>query len=215
MKNKIIYYLIVIYLRIVKYTTSWTVINKGNPDGANLFVVWHNRTLVCLLGIHKVVGSNKLHSIVSPSKDGQFLSDLMASFGHRVILSSKESGTGTKGLRMAIDFLNSAKQVVITPDGSRGPRYHLKKGTGFLLKKSATRYYVFALNVKRRKLLNTWDKMVIPLPFNRGVIMGEYFDVDPKKSVDELNEIVEAKLIELSIKTDEYFNHEPIVKDLS
>ena len=212
MKNKIIYYLIVIYLRIVKYTTSWTVINHGNSDDANLFVVWHNRTLVCLLGINKVVGNNKLNSIVSPSKDGQFLSDLMASFGHRVILSSKESGTGTKGLRMAIDFLNSGKQVVITPDGSRGPRYHLKKGTGFLLKKSGTRYYVFALNVKRRKLLNTWDKMVIPLPFNRGVIIGEYFDVDNNKSVDELNEIVEAKLIELSMKTDEYFNHEPIRK---
>jgi len=212
MKKLIIYYLIVFYLRIVKFTTFWNVINKGDKENANLFIVWHNRTLICLLGIDKIVGNNKVNSIVSPSKDGNFLSDLMASFGHKVILSSKESGTGTKGLRIAIDLLNQGKQVVITPDGSRGPRYHLKKGTGFLLKKSASRYYIFSLNFKRRILMNSWDKMIIPLPFNRGVIMGEYFDFDNSKSVDELNHIIEKKLIELSVETDKYFNHEPIEK---
>ncbi len=212
MKKLIIYYLIVFYLRIVKFTTFWNVINKGDKENANLFIVWHNRTLICLLGIDKIVGNNKFNSIVSPSKDGKFLSDLMASFGHKVILSSKESGTGTKGLRIVIDLLNQGKQVVITPDGSRGPRYHLKKGTGFLLKKSASRYYIFSLNFKRRILMNSWDKMIIPLPFNRGVIMGEYFDFDNSKSVDELNNIIEKKLIELSVETDKYFNHEPIEK---
>jgi len=210
MKNLFIYYLVVFYLRVVKLTTLWDVINKGDKDNANLFIVWHNRTLICLLGIDKVVGNDKLNSIVSPSKDGKFLSDLMASFGHKVILSSQESGTGMKGLKTAISLLNQGKKVVITPDGSRGPRYHLKKGTGFILKKSASRYYIFSLNFKRRILMNSWDRMIIPTPFNRGVIMGEYFDFDDSKSVDELNIIIEKKLIELSVKADKYFNHKPI-----
>ena len=83
MKNLFIYYLVVFYLRVVKLTTLWDVINKGDKDNTNLFIVWYNRTLICLLGIDKiVVGNDKLNSIVSPSKDGKFLSDLMASFGH-------------------------------------------------------------------------------------------------------------------------------------
>src|ERR1700722_19977776 len=62
--------------------------------------------------------------------------------------------------------------VGITPDGPRGPRRVAARGIAQLAALAAVPVLPCAARTSRRIILNTWDRMAIPLPFGRGVVVG-------------------------------------------
>ena len=69
-------------------------------------------------------------------------------------------------------------------------------------------------NVEHRKLLNTWDRMVLARPFSRGVfVWGEPIAVPKSLTNQELEYyrlIIEKQLNETNAEADRYFGHTPI-----
>ena len=56
--------------------------------------------------------------------------------------------------------------IGITPDGPRGPRHKVSEGTINISRISNKKILPMALAYKKKWVLNTWDKFIIPKPFN-------------------------------------------------
>jgi lysophospholipid acyltransferase (LPLAT)-like uncharacterized protein len=57
--------------------------------------------------------------------------------------------------------------VIVTPDGPRGPRYQLGPGVIFLAEKTGAPIMPIEIQYSRAIRLGTWDRFEIPLPFSR------------------------------------------------
>jgi lysophospholipid acyltransferase (LPLAT)-like uncharacterized protein len=67
-----------------------------------------------------------------------------------------------------LERLAQGEQIAITPDGPRGPRRDAAPGVAQLAALSGIPVLPCAAQTSRRVTLNSWDRMVLPLPFGRG-----------------------------------------------
>jgi lysophospholipid acyltransferase (LPLAT)-like uncharacterized protein len=61
--------------------------------------------------------------------------------------------------------------VVMTPDGPRGPRRVAAPGVAQLAALSGVPVLPCSAQTSRRWQMKSWDRMVIPRPFGRGVVV--------------------------------------------
>lgn len=73
-------------------------------------------------------------------------------------------------LRRMLRLLGEGRVLVITPDGPRGPRRQAAPGIAQLAAASGAPVLACAAITTRRRILGSWDRMVFPLPFSRGII---------------------------------------------
>jgi lysophospholipid acyltransferase (LPLAT)-like uncharacterized protein len=80
-------------------------------------------------------------------------------------------GSSKKGARQvllqAFKSIKSGEEVLITPDGPRGPRHSMSDGAiGIALK---SKLPIFVMNYKAEKYweMKSWDRFVIPKPFTK------------------------------------------------
>ena len=84
------------------------------------------------------------------------------------------------------DLIASGHDVVITPDGPRGPVY--RPGGGIILLAQKTRARIVPLNLEYSRCwrLPSWDKFILPRPFARvRFILGSSHDVRPTSNEAE------------------------------
>lgn len=175
------------YLRFALRTTRWTLEELGGAEAyvavaePAIFAFWHERLLMMsalwvLSGERRPVDARgRMHVLVSRHQDGRLIARILAGFGVGVVHgSSARKGTdrgGAAGLRGLMAVLAAGDQVVITPDGPRGPRRVLAAGVGQLAALSGVPVVPCAAQVVWRRVLPSWDRMVLPLPFGRGVLV--------------------------------------------
>ena len=125
-------------------------------------LVWHNRLLFFPCSI-KRKQLNRTVAVISASRDGQYISDLLSFFGIRCARGSSSRG-GAHALREAIREIKNGNNVAITPDGPRGPAYVLKKGAIQLASETGAPILLTALNASKYWKLKSWDGFQIPKP---------------------------------------------------
>jgi hypothetical protein len=74
-------------------------------------------------------------------------------------------------MRAALPLLARGEHLVITPDGPRGPRRVAAPGVAQVAALSGAPVLPCAAQTSRRRVLRSWDRMVVPLPFGRGVLV--------------------------------------------
>ena len=74
-------------------------------------------------------------------------------------------------MRALLTVLAAGDQVVITPDGPRGPAHSVARGVAQLAALAAVPIVPCAAQSTRRRVLPTWDGMLLPLPWGRGVLV--------------------------------------------
>ena len=74
-------------------------------------------------------------------------------------------------MRNLLGLLADGDHVAITPDGPRGPRRAAAPGVAQLAALSGAPVLPCAAQTTRHRVLPTWDSMVVPLPFGRGVVV--------------------------------------------
>ncbi len=109
---------------------------SGTGGRQHIFAFWHNRMLLMPL-ICERHNRNPKGAVVltSPSRDGAILEEFMKHFGVPSVRGSS-SRRGATALLELTKYLEEGKDVVITPDGPRGPRYRLGQGLIFLAQKA-------------------------------------------------------------------------------
>ena len=88
-----------------------------------ILAFWHAQQLMIPFG-YRGAGS---HVLISQHGDGEIIARIIARFGHEAVRGSSTRG-GAGALRALIKLGRSGKDVVVTPDGPKGPRQVAKLG---------------------------------------------------------------------------------------
>jgi len=88
-----------------------------------ILAFWHAQQLMIPFG-YRGPGS---HVLISQHGDGEIIARIIARFGHEAVRGSSTRG-GAGALRSLIKLGRSGKDVVVTPDGPKGPRQVAKLG---------------------------------------------------------------------------------------
>jgi lysophospholipid acyltransferase (LPLAT)-like uncharacterized protein len=113
-----------------------------------------------------------IYMLVSRHRDGKLIGSILQRFGVQVLHGSSSRGGGAS-MRRAMSLLQSGTQVAMTPDGPRGPRRVAASGVARLAAMSGAPVLPCSAQVSRRRVLRSWDRMVIPPPFCRGILVCE------------------------------------------
>ena len=135
--------------------------------------LWHNRLLIFPVILRRFFGNRPGAALISASGDGDLLSDAIHRFDYDVVRGSS-SKLGATALLQLSDVLAGGRDIVITPDGPRGPAYEIGPGIIFLAQKTGAR--VLPMNVEYSSCwrVKSWDRFIIPRPFSKvRVIVGE------------------------------------------
>ena len=168
------------YLRLVLRTNRWTLDGAEHfaPHGAGasaVFGFWHEYlplmpALAMLARRSPAYRPTPICTLVSQHHDGQFIGAVVRQFGIEPVLGSSSRG-GANGLRQLLHLLQRGAMIGITPDGPRGPRRVAAPGVAQLPALACVPVLPCAARTSRRIVLKTWDRMGIPLPFGRGVVV--------------------------------------------
>lgn len=141
--------------------------DRQRSDQPWLVALWHGRMLAAMpLRHHRGRG---IQVLVSPSDDGGLADVALQRMGYRVLRGSLSRG-GARALRAMADAVGDGGQLVLTPDGPRGPRHAMNSGVAWLARSTGAPILPTAVAVDRGWRLRSWDRFVIPKPFARLVI---------------------------------------------
>jgi lysophospholipid acyltransferase (LPLAT)-like uncharacterized protein len=142
---------------------------KNVPKSPVIICFWHNRILgITLTFIRHYPGNARkgVTVLTSASRDGEVLAQLVAQFGMGAVRGSS-SRRGSRALRELVAQDESGRDIAITPDGPRGPRYSLGSGAISLAQLTATSIVPMHAKFSRCFRMKSWDGFIVPLPFSK------------------------------------------------
>lgn len=159
-----------------------------------IYALWHGRLLLlpCLYG------GRGAHTLTSRSRDGEIVARWIRRFGLVPVRGSSSRGGGG-ALRVLTRALRDGHEVVVVPDGPRGPREVLKHGVIALARLSGAPIVPVAVGASREWRLRSWDEFRIPRPFARCVVrFGEPIRV--ARAADRAGEEAARKEVEAALR---------------
>lgn len=165
--------LLQIWARTLRYEIDDRSNLIGTPVTENYIgSLWHNRLLLISYVLKRFMPHRPGAGLISASRDGDLVADLTQRFGFDVVRGSS-SRLGTSGLLELTNVLASGRDVLITPDGPRGPAYELGPGIVFLAQKSGAAVVPVSMEYSSCWRVKSWDRFVLPRPFAKvRVIFG-------------------------------------------
>lgn len=213
---------IAFYVRLVRNTTRWDVRGAEHPEAfwsenrPFILTFWHGRLLLIPPTWRR---DRRMHMLISQHRDGELIARAMDPFGIGTVRGSaaktgKKDKGGSGALRVMVRQLKLNEYAGFTPDGPRGPR--MRASTGVIAAARLAKVPILPVTyaVKRRRVLNSWDRFILPWPFNRGVYLwGEPIDVhsDTTESPEQAALRLEAIMNGLCDEADRLCGHAPIL----
>lgn len=192
------------YMLFCGWTTRW---ERVNADGAKrlwatgkpmIACFWHGRITLTHVGWRQSEGAPRTLMLISQSKEGEAITQACQMVGLDVIRGSTDTAHKLKGGKQALlgmaRTLRAGGSVAITPDGPKGPRMRAQLGVIQLAKLSGAPLVCLGWATRGRKVFDSWDNFVLPLPFGRGVyVWGEPIHV-PRDADDDAMEAARLAL---------------------
>ena len=189
------------YIRMVWLTGRWRIDNAEIADelvaDSRPFIAcfWHGRMLM-IPNAWKYKAPISI--LISQHRDGLFISRTLRYLGVGTIAGSSSRGGGGALVGM-VRALKRGEYMGITPDGPRGPRMRAAPGAAAAARLSGAVLLPVSYSATRRKVLSSWDRLIVPLPFTRGIVrVGQPIEVAPDADEAELERIrqhLEARMI--------------------
>jgi lysophospholipid acyltransferase (LPLAT)-like uncharacterized protein len=132
--------------------------------GTYLYTFWHENML---LPAHHFGGYN-IHVLISKHADGQLIAETIHRLGFHTVRGSSSRG----GIEAAREILKLGQtcQVVITPDGPRGPRRQFQPGAIYLASRTGLPLIPVGIAFDRPWRFKSWDRFAMPKPFRRAIL---------------------------------------------
>jgi len=169
LNNYFIPYLLFGLFRIWYLTLGAT---SKNPDaekhirglkGKYILTLWHGRIFYLFYYYRELTD---LYLLISPSRDGDILARLGELMGYSVIRGSSFK-KAVPSARSLIKVLRREGRIVIIADGSRGPCCKVQPGLLQIAGITGAPVIPLAFDARRKWILNSWDRFVLPFPFTR------------------------------------------------
>jgi lysophospholipid acyltransferase (LPLAT)-like uncharacterized protein len=177
----------------------------GTPVRENYIgALWHNRLLIFPFVLRRFFSRRRGAALISASRDGDLLTDAIKRFGFDVVRGSS-SRLGASAILQLTNTLASGGDVVITPDGPRGPAYVLGPGVIFLAQKSGAAVLPVNMEYSSCWRLKSWDRFIVPRPFAkvrvligqphrvRSTTTGEEFETERLRLQNAMMSLVERR----------------------
>jgi lysophospholipid acyltransferase (LPLAT)-like uncharacterized protein len=130
-----------------------------------IFAVWHNRLLMLPRVFDPSFPTRQSYGLISASRDGDLIAQFIERSGYGTIRGSS-SRKGVIALRQLVETLVSGTgNVLVTPDGPRGPVYQVSQGIVFLAQKSGAPIVPIHMEYSSCWRLKSWDRFAVPRPF--------------------------------------------------
>lgn len=182
-KTRLSGWLIATVIRVVVLTLRVRVedqcgILSERPDEPLIWAFWHNRIFVTPCIYRKYLSDRNGAVLTSASKDGAVLAETMRNFGVSAVRGSS-SRRGGQAMVELVKWLKDGRDVVMIPDGPRGPRYSLQPGIIKLAQKTGVRIFPILVDYHNFWELKSWDRFRIPKPFSEVVVtLAAYESID-------------------------------------
>jgi lysophospholipid acyltransferase (LPLAT)-like uncharacterized protein len=204
-------FMIFLYSKFVFKTTSWKIegldnILKMHERNENfIFLAWHSRTLLLPNFWNR---KYRAKALVSKHSDGRLMAGMLRLFGVTTIDGSSSNNAPGAALGIA-KALKEGSIVAIIPDGPRGPRQRMGSSPLYFAQKTDVPVIIGTCSVKGAGLARrSWDHMLIPVPFSKGIIMvSEPFRIPENLSDEEFEKYrlkIENKMNEMQDRADDY-----------
>ena len=205
------------YLRFALRSTRWTLHGRellgpylyATPA---IFAFWHERLpmmpALWTLALRERKGGprGRMHVLVSRHQDGRLIGEVMRGFGTELVYGSTARGRRRRGGAASVLALAAALeeggQVVITPDGPRGPCREAAPGVAQLAAMASVPVVPCAAQTTWRRVLPTWDRMVLPLPFGTGALVCGAPIIVPREGWEASLPQIEAAMTEAAARAD-------------
>lgn len=200
--------LVYISLVLLKATVRVEHINREAVErlwqkGENIIACfWHGR----LLAMPFAYKGGKAKVLISRHRDGEFIARVVKYFGLGAVRGSYRKGGSISSVREMLGELKQGTDLAITPDGPKGPRYHMKEGIIEIARITGKPIMPVTYSASKKKLFDSWDRFLLPYPFSKIIfIWGEpiYITKDVGAGALEAKRLeVEATLTSLTEKAD-------------
>ena len=139
-------------------------------------------------------------AMVSPSRDGEYISRILHSKGFATVRGSRSKG-GIGALKGLVREIRKGKTGVLVADGSQGPARKAQPGAILLASYTGVPILPLGWAASRYKTFRSWDKTALPMPFSKIIMLyGEPFYVPKNSDADQIEEYrleLEKRLNEL------------------
>jgi len=202
------------YIRCVYLTSRWSVeggdwTRRLTREGRSFIVAfWHGRLLMMPLAWH---GLAPFHMLISAHRDGRIIAGAMTYFGIGTIYGSTSRG-GSSALREIFKRLKEGGCIGITPDGPRGPAMTVSIGIVNIARLAGVPIVPVTYATSRRRVLATWDRFHLALPFARGVFLfGEPIELAAELDeggLENARRLLQTRMVEMAREADRLVGHE-------
>jgi lysophospholipid acyltransferase (LPLAT)-like uncharacterized protein len=198
---KILAALISLYYRLVRLRSFGYPEDRALPV---IFSVWHSEEITLLPRF----GCTRGNIMISRSKDGDILSEVVKTWNYRVSRGSTNKGAVAALLSLK-RALEGGENIILAADGPKGPYHQAKPGAFYLAAKTGRPIYPVGVAVNRAYIFKkSWSLSRLPLPFSKVVaVFGPPFclekgdlSLSSSEQTKRLNEVMEAAKLEAEEK---------------
>ncbi|MBM0637502.1 lysophospholipid acyltransferase family protein [Campylobacter sp. VicNov18] len=133
----------------------------------NVILFWHGKLALMPFAFkHYRQKNKKAYVMISYHQDGEQIAKIIKLFGLNTVRGSTSRG-GSNALRSAFKVLDQNDDIVITPDGPRGPYHSVSDGSITLAQKKGLKIRILNYEASRFWEFRSWDKMILPKPFSK------------------------------------------------
>jgi len=166
-----------------------------------IHILWHGRIFLAPYFFRH----QGIMPLISPSEDGEIVARIIDGWGYKTLRGSS-SHTMVSAWKEMVKELSEGGEVLIVPDGPRGPDRYFKPGAIKLASITGACLVPFSFSASRRRLLRSWDHFLLALPFSRLVaIYGQPIKVPPDLSeaeIESYRQLAQQRLCELDEEAD-------------
>lgn len=218
-KDKILFFIIPrfysLILRLLSLTIRKKVISGDHPqklwDQGQYIIAafWHQR----LLMMPFLSRQGRVGMMVSQHRDGEFIARAVRLFGIDSVRGSTTRG-GLAALRGMVRFYRAGgANLAITPDGPQGPKHVVQMGVIEVARQTGAPILPVTYGASRKKVFNSWDNFILPLPFCKVVyIWGEPLSIPrdmDRNGLEERRLLLQDRLRQITEEADRAFRKTP------
>jgi lysophospholipid acyltransferase (LPLAT)-like uncharacterized protein len=173
-------------IRFLYWSVRTEIIGREHPQRfwdkreSMVFSFWHDQLLLMPMA-YSGPGAQIL---ISSSKDGELIARTIKYLGYDAVRGSSSRG-GRSAFRELLNLSRQPVDIVVTPDGPRGPRHQIKDGILQLARLGGRAIVPVAFVCSKGHRFSSWDRFLLPYPFGRGVfVYGEPVFYDQQEGAD-------------------------------
>lgn len=211
-------FLVYLYTLLVGCTTRWQkdalkdFYKTWDKEGSIIIVIWHGRATMIPFFWNK---KHPLNALVSMHNDGMLMARLLKHYGLGIIGGSSTANARQAAVSLMKTIKNEGETIAIIPDGPIGPSMKMNMSPLYFAQKSGKPVIGITYSVRRAKIFTkSWDDMMLPFPFNRGVVKTTrpFFipaDATPNQ-LEAIRQTIEQEMVNLTINADRSLNRTPV-----